>query len=445
MRDFWVGMAKKDITPELGTMLFGYPVERPAKKCLDKLYVNAMAIRQGEETILLLGGELCLLDNDMREVVTTEIALCNGLKKENIFCFTTHTHSGPITTTQAGWGATDKEYIEHIFIPRSKEAASAAITDLRPAVMGVGMAESLAGINRRQVTSEGEVILGQNSNGPYDPVMTVIVFRTPEEENIGSLIHFAAHPTSAGANLSISRDWPGYMIDRVEEITGAGCMYINGAEGDIGPRLSNGMTTGDDSYIKEIGLIAAADAEKAVSSITEFKVPELRVLTDTISLPCKKMPSLQSVVDEMEAMGDPEKLIEVDVMKYARLQKIKEMHESGTEAPDSLEIIQTVMSLDSVAFVPVPFEAFCEISLCLNVKSPYEKTLLMGLTGGNYGYLPTEDQMPYGGYEIDSFHAAMIPGFVESLDKNIVNENVRLLKRLFMQKRTDNTMLGGEE
>jgi hypothetical protein len=69
-------------------------------------------------------------------------------------------------------------------------------------------------------------------------------------------------------------------------------------------------------------------------------------------------------------------------------------------------------------------------ALSLREKSPYRQTLLFGLTGGSFGYLPTEDQIPFGGYEIGSFRASTIPGFIDSLDKHIVSENVKLLKKL---------------
>ena len=48
-------------------------------------------------------------------------------------------------------------------------------------------------------------------------------------------------------------------------------MFINGAEGDVGPRLSNGATVGDISYIYEIGGIAAADAIRAYTALRNTK------------------------------------------------------------------------------------------------------------------------------------------------------------------------------
>lgn len=431
MNQFQVGMAKQDITPPLGANLFGYPYRRQAQKVSDQLSVKAIAIRQQEESVILISSEVCMVDRDTCEQIAEQIALETGIKKENIMYAAIHTHSGPNTFSQPGWGDTDHTYLDSVLIPRSVQAAKDAIACLQPAVMGIGTAESLAGINRREISKTGNVILGQNPEGPYDPIITAIVFRSVSGNTIGSILHFAVHPTCAGGNLAISRDWPGWMIDKVEEITGAECMYINGAEGDVGPRLSNGMTTGDDTSIEEIGRIAAEDAKKAVESICEFKVPQLKLQTGTIRLPFIEMPSKAYIQRELEALGDPDLLADVDILKYARLKKMEKMYEAEAAIPTCMELCQTVVSLDELALVPFPFETFCKIALSLQEESPYQRTLLLGLTNGALGYLPTEEQLPYGGYEVDSFRASTIPGFIDGLDKQIVHENVRLLEELY--------------
>lgn len=430
MKDFKVGMGCADITPPLGTLLFGYPYERPAQKLLDRIFVKATAVRQNEETIVLISAEVCELSLEDCRTVACAIADATGINTDNVLYSCIHTHSAPVTITSVGWGTVDSGYLDSTLIPKSIEAAKEAIASMENARMAIGHTDSYAGINRREIQN-GEVILGQNPQGPYTPLMTAIVFKSESGKYLGTIIHFATHPTSAGGSLSISRDWPGYMIDRVEEITGAPCMYINGAEGDLGPRLASGKTTGDDSSIKEIGLIAADDAQKAVEGAVDFDIPELKVLTENIFLPFTRMPSLESVLEEMEKMGDPSKLIEVDIKTYDRLKNIKEMYESGKAAPDHLELKQTVISLGDLAIVPFPFEAFCSIALSLSDNSPYKNTLLFGLTNGCFGYLPTEEQLPYGGYEVDSFRASVIPGFIDSLDKYIVEENVKLLNKLY--------------
>ena len=41
--------------------------------------------------------------------------------------------------------------------------------------------------------------------------------------------------------------------------------------------------------------------------------------------------------------------------------------------------------------------AFTEIAMNLRAKSPYKQTIAMGITSGTRSYLPTEEELPYGG------------------------------------------------
>ena len=425
------GMCKEDITPQLGCLLYGYPRERRAVRVLDSLYVSAIALEQNNQTVLIMSVDVCCIDLECCDEIRLAIEQATGVKKGNILYATIHTHSGPVTHTSAGWGEADMKYIRETLIPCSIKAAKQAISLMCPAVMGVGSIESMAGINRREIDSEGRVILGQNPQGPYDPTMTVITFRKLDGDNIGSIIHFAMHPTSAGSNDSITRDWPSYMVDRLEQVTGAPCMYLNGAEGDVGPRLSNGFTWGlVEEDAKEIGLIAAEDAVKAYNAIREYQKPELSVIYGDMLFTFVQPPSLEDVEREIDAMGDPDKLRDAENLQYAQLQKMRDMYLSGTDFPKGLKIEQTVVALGNLAMVPVPFEAFCNVALSIREQSSFSTTLIVGMTGGDIGYLPTQDQIPYGGYEVDSFHSMGVVSLVDYADKEMVTQSVKLLEKL---------------
>lgn len=411
-------------------MLYGYPSIRHAEKILDSLMVGVLAIKQNEETVLLIGSDLCAINVDVNLMLRQEIANKFGLKAENIILSTTHTHSAPITRTSAGWGETDMSYLKEVFLKECFKAVEDSLDSFKPALVSVGKADCYAGINRRGRNAKGQVTLSQNEDGPYDPQLTVVAFKTTDDEYIGFFVHFGCHPTVAGANFSLTRDWPGVMIDCVEELTNAPSMYINGAEGDVGPRLSNGKTVADELQIEVIGKIAAESAKKAILSFEEFKQVDLKLVTDKLFLPYIDAPSYESVLKDIEEMGNPEELGAVDITKYSRLQKIKKIYEDGGEFDKGMALNHTVIGLGDLALVPRPFELFCNISMGIKEGSPIETTLVLGLSNGSCGYIPTEDQLPLGGYEIGSFRATTIPGFIDGLDKVLVKENVEFLNRL---------------
>lgn len=430
MLDLYAGFAKTDITPPLGTPLFGYPSYRPAKRVLDNLYVSATAIRQNDTTVIFMSADLAVLDNSFCEKLYKEIEKETGVTAKNITLTCTHTHSGPMPKDTPGWGEADTDYLENTLAKGALNAAKAAVDSLTPAVVGIGQTDCYAAVNRRQF-KDGEIVLGQNPDGPFDPKMTAIVFKSPEGKYIATIIHYAMHGTCADGNTySITRDWPSIMVNTVEVMTSAGCMYINGNEGDIGPRLSNGKTTADESQIAVIGSIAADSAVEAINSIEEYNIPELKIHSDNVYFPiCEIMP-YDELLKKIEDMGTPEEQEANNALLYNRLIKIKEMYEKNIPFEKALEVKQTVFALGDLALVPIPFEAFCNIALDLRAQSPFKETITLGMANGQFGYLPTEDELPKGGYEVGSFYGMAVPGFIESLDKEIVKENIRLLKQL---------------
>src|SRR6202008_789756 len=51
------------------------------------------------------------------------------------------------------------------------------------------------------------------------------------------VVNYACHPTTlAWDNTLISPDFPGALREVVEQATGAPCVFLQGASGDLGPR-----------------------------------------------------------------------------------------------------------------------------------------------------------------------------------------------------------------
>lgn len=430
MDKFYFGISKSDITPELGCLLYGYPRERHAEKISDRLSVGAAAMKKGDTTVLLMNTELCAFNVEACDVIRKTVSDAVGVDCDNIVYSVTHTHSGPVTHTSLGWGEADASYINDVLIPASVRAAKNALEAMVPAYMSVGRTECMAGINRRQVMDDGRVELGQNPDGPYDPTMVAISFKSEDGKNLGTIIHFACHPTVAGSNFSITRDWPGIMIDAVEEKTGAPCIYFNGAEGDVGPRLSNGATAANDSFVPEIGNIAAKSALEALENMSSYSTPDIKIHTEDILLPFAPAPSLEEINHAIEMMGDPEKLYATDYRVYDKYVKMREMIMNGEKIPDGVTHRQTVIAIDNLAIVPFCFEAFSMIAMNLRDNSPFDETIALGLSSGTRSYLPTEDQLPFGGYEVTMFRSAEILSYIDGLDKHLANECVRLLKKI---------------
>ena len=430
MEKFFVGVARECITPPLGTLLYGYPSKRPADEVHDDLNVTAFAFKNGDEKLIMLTADICALADDECSVIAREISEATGIPTDRITFSSTHTHSGPTTRNSVGWGEKNIEFIEKLLRPGAKAAALSAIENMKEAVMGVGSVDSYVGINRRERSLDGNILLGQNPWGVFNTEMTVLHFKTPSGENIGTMINYGAHGTAAGAGTAITRDWPGVMCDTVEKETGAIAAFFAGPSGDTGPRVSNGKTTGTIADVEELGSKAGTDALRAISSISDFSAPELRILSAEVSLPYKPLMSLEDAKAALLALGDPEKLSGVSLKKAHKYKMVIEEHEAKHPIKEAFNYKTTLISLDDVAFVSFPFEVFSEISLRIAKASPFKKTLTLNNTDGSMIYFPTKSEIVLGGYEVIMFEHFDTYSLVEDSDSFAVKGCLKLLGEL---------------
>ena len=96
MSRFQVGYASVNINPPLGIGMMGYYIPRYAKGFLDDLEASALALSLGEETVLLVSVDTCLIFTEDCKAYLEQIAAATGIAYSNIFLSATHTHTGPL-------------------------------------------------------------------------------------------------------------------------------------------------------------------------------------------------------------------------------------------------------------------------------------------------------------------------------------------------------------
>lgn len=427
---FEAGAAREDITPPVGTLLYGYAPDVVSTSVHDPLNVTAAAFRQDGQSALLLSVTVGDFNTGLCGRIRGEIAERTGVPFEHILVAATHTHSAPNVAGMEGWGEIDEAYVDSVLTPAMVRASERALGALAPAEISVGETVSRVGINRRQHDPDGTICLGQNPWGTFDPTMTCVSLRNAETGGgILNMIHYGCHGTAAGRNHEISRDWSGVMTDRLEKETGTLTAYWNGAQGDVGPRLTNGRTTGDIRHVEELGGVAAMDAMEAYRARGVWKSGSLSILRGELKVPYKPLPSLEQAEEKLSACGDPESLINIAKLEYAHWRDVAEEYRAGLPAHDpDFRIPETVLSLGDVAFVPFPFEIFSGISLRLRAYSPVRYTLALSNANGYQAYLPTQDQLALGGYEVACFLYDGAYTLADDADQHLIEGCLRILK-----------------
>ena len=432
MDKLYVGVGRTVITPELGCHLAGYANNVFATEVLDDLTATALVLHGGEKTVVLISWTLCSMDAalvaDVRNSIRTrhpEVAA------EDIIITAVHTHSGPSTFDSPGWGSKDNAYCDSILIPQTVKAVDAAFENMQPAQMGINTTECKAGINRRQFGPDGKVGLGQNPWGQMDPTMTVIAFRGEDSTPIANIVHYGCHNTAIGRTGHVSRDWCGIMIDWLDKESGATTLFFNGCAGDVGPRLTNGKTTGSGNlgYMKQVGALAALDAVRAYHSIKEYRTVQPETVAGEIHLPYAPVISLEEAKAGLEEYLKADEGESVTFRMRDFYQKIINAHKNGlpTETEEITPV--TLVKLGNLVLVPLGYEMFSEIGLRLRNYSPYTHTLTMSYSNNRLGYFPSRDQVVRGGYEVLMSRTKGVLNITDDADDYLIQDVLRLIDK----------------
>lgn len=427
------GISRKDITPEIGTVLFGYPNRRKAQEVNDRLTVTTLFLSCNDTKFILVSTAILFFRTEQADEIREKISNILKVPYENIYLHAFHTHSAPETSTVSSWSIVNSEYCKEILEPAVIRSCIEASGNPVPVKVGVSCKRSNVGINRRQYLRNGEMYLGQNAWGIYDPWMTVIRFISGETP-VANIIHYGAHCTAAGDTPAISRDWPGIMIDRVEETAGGITMFLTGSEGDVGPRLSNGETAANIQYMNEIGNIAAHDAVSILREIKDFRSINLNGRCGKLRLPYNVLPQESEADQKISFIKENELddlVSKIDLHHYT---KVKEVYSKQLPIEKYTERDQSIISIGPVAFVPAEYEMFSSISLRLRDHSPFQYTLLLSNTNGYRGYMPSKDQIALGGYEVYSRKNEGAFVLTDDADDYFVESNLKILDELFCEQ-----------
>ncbi|MCC6579399.1 MAG: neutral/alkaline non-lysosomal ceramidase N-terminal domain-containing protein [Phycisphaeraceae bacterium] len=427
------GVGRADITPALGTALMGYPdplMQRTATSVRDPLHATALALQQGDETAIILSLDITIIDDSQVLVIREIIENTLGIPGDRVSLCAIQTHSAPRTIRAWGWCEIDEPYVNDVMIPGAVRAAEVAWRSMVPVRVGIAETQSHVGVNRRGIHPNHGVGLGVNPWAAYDPTMTVLRFESARGP-LANVVHYGAHPTVLGSwSQVISRDWPGIMIDRMEQLTKATTLYLNGAVGDIAPRTNSMGAVGDvEAALWEAGAAAAMDAMRAWRSIKDLRDLDLAVATSTLMLPHRPLTPMEEAKREL-AKAEPNKDTPGQgICDYLHWKSVVEAYSRPVQT--SRPYRQVITSLGPVAMVPFPGEPFAETVLRLRHVSPFAHTLALSTSCGCNGYFPSRESLHRGGYETWVGRAFGPYLLSETIDDALVDLNLAELEPLW--------------
>lgn len=437
---FQAGVGRAVITPPLSAphASWGAQVHVLPDGVAQDLYATVLVVSDGTETAAFCELEMVVISkaesDAIRDAVAEELGIDRGAVRASI----SHNHAGPPPSawnwTKQGQEALDSYY--RVLPSLVAGAARAAKLAMRPATMGWGRGESHVAVNRREDAPEGRVVTGVNPNGAIDPEVLVVRFNDESGDPLASIVGYTMHPTFMGpSNRLISSDWPGQMRKVVEQVTGAPCLFAQGATGDVGPGPKG--FTDDLRALHAVGGQVGCEAARVFLSLDvpavryeheriwesgaplgkwravpeAYEAPCVRARTVTVDLPLREQPDpetaqkrvdeSQAKLDELKASGAPAKEVEAAtfVAKRANMARSRSRAYHGkTSTPVELNLLQ----IGPVVFAGTEGEPFSAIGKRVKAESPFPATWFGGYTGGWAGYVPTPEEYPRQGYEVET-------------------------------------------
>src|ERR671910_1862757 len=249
---FRAGFGRVSITPPLSAphASWGAQVHVLPEGVDADLWATALVVDDGVTMAAWVDLDLVIVSRQESDAIRDAVGAALGIPPASVRVSVTHNHAGPPPSawnwTRQGQAALDGYYA---LLPEyAAGAARMARASLRSARVATGAGESRVAVNRREIAPDGRPVTGVNLEGPIDPQVFVLRIDDAEGGPLAAVVGYTMHPTTLGpTNRLISPDWPGHLKRTVEAITGATCLFAQGATGNIGP--------GPDGFTDDVGIV----------------------------------------------------------------------------------------------------------------------------------------------------------------------------------------------
>lgn len=381
---FQAGTAKVEITPsaESAVDLLGQPL-----RLRDPLFARVLVLKDEKVSIAIVSVDLIVFASHK---VIAEAKAKWGV--DHVILSATHTHAGMAPRgmiikppAAPDWTRSGKAPAETVDWPglsadpwyaateaKIVAAIGKAMQNRFPAriVAGKGPFESAYMAHNRRLVRDGRVsALWENPDRrptqPIDPTVGVIRIEDQSGKPRAFAVHYACHPVALMGAGVVSRDFPGAMVDYIEQELGDDClaMYLQGAQGDLDPYdLHNLRGENRFNIARQAGISLGKGALRiAVELKTSGQNPKLQARESLLTIP----------------------------------------NRNGNKTTD-IGLLTVVINRD-LALVTIPGEPFIQHQLDLTEKSPIANTFILGLAYHGQGtpfavYIPTVQAVREGGY-----------------------------------------------
>ena len=414
-----------DITPAGGLTLAGFShLQTPCTHVLEPLEADIVILRDNGRMVAFISMDLLFVGGALKREIMGRL---DGLvREENLFISATHTHFAPGTDTgKAPLGETSPEYLSFVadrVADAVREIAAAGSERVR-ILYHEGSSE--CGINRRRqgwtFSSKSlprkEMLALPNRGAFKDGKIRIMEVRDGNDVRRAIIWNFSCHPSGSPFFASVSSDYPGVVRSRLRSNPGLErlpVVFLQGFCGDVvptaylkppprmlsagfarylarrivnGPEFSNFSPEGWEQWIERL----YGDFREALSSEPGAVVDE-GIATTMNSIPLVRL---------------------------------------GIRGPQSDLSLRSVLLGDRLRIVGISAEPVAEYVTLLERLFPGDSIVPVGYIDSTFGYLPTEEMLDRGGYEVSGSgkYFGIEGSFKEGFQETILRELKKLARR----------------
>lgn len=419
---FRASAAEIDLAPPVGGQMIGFLARLTGSTgTYDPIMARAVMLANEDSKAVIVSCDLLGFDLSVADEIRRRIAEAVGINASNVLLTCTHTHSGP-----------DSLATEGLWLNKVKTK----IVDLASALAG---ALEPARLSHGTTTVSGIGYNRESAEHPIDESLGVIGIDGTDGRVIATIINYATHAVVLGpGNLEYSADFPGAACRHIAQIRGGMGMYLQGSCGDVDPVVyrDRGWGTGTFEDVDQIGRKLAEAAVGVLNDAPATTDVAIRSAAKVIDVPLDEPPSraeLDKITAEATANADADDEITRRTGKATLdwVAKVTQAIEAG-KVPENFPVEISVLGINNLRLVCVPFEVFTDIGLGIKEGSRPLETFFVGYANGYCGYFPTgwgKDLGRYGGKTSCRFgYGPLITAVGYGADKLLISESIALAK-----------------
>jgi hypothetical protein len=232
------------------------------------------------------------------------------------------------------------------------------------------------------------------------------------------------------------------MTDLVEQYTGAPCLFLQGAAGNINPRvMSRGDMRRGQTGVLETALPLAAEVVRLLLAGefagSDHEAISISFASASVEYPRKGFKTMEdgeSAVSELQAERNAlAKRSGEDCQEELQWVELRlnraELALGAARGDGPLEPVRAqqcaVTLTRTISIATVPCELFTELGQGIIAGSPFRTTMVAAYTNGYIGYVPTSAAYDEGGYEVT--HGALVD---QGSGEDMVEKALDLLRQL---------------